>query len=85
MTTVTMNISMPETLRDHVEAQVKARGYTSASEYVRELVRRDDERRAEDRLRAKIQDGIDSGPGRDWNEIRADFLTRSRRAAKTPV
>ena len=34
-----MNISIPESLRAFVEAQVEDRGYNSASEYVRELIR----------------------------------------------
>ena len=34
-----MNISIPESLREFVEAQVEQRGYNSASEYVRELIR----------------------------------------------
>ncbi len=61
MTTVTMNISMPDTLRDFVESRVKARGYTSASEYMRELVRRDEERAAHDQFYTAIEAGVNSG------------------------
>jgi len=43
----TMNISLPDELRDFVEEQVK-RGYGTSSEYVRELIRRD-----QDRLRVR--------------------------------
>ena len=39
----TMNIPLPEELRDFVEEQVK-RGYGTSSEYVRELIRRDQDR-----------------------------------------
>lgn len=39
----TMNISLPDELRDFVEEQVK-RGYGTSSEYVRELIRRDQDR-----------------------------------------
>jgi antitoxin ParD1/3/4 len=39
----TMNISLPEDLRDFVDAQVK-RGYSTSSEYVRELIRKDQDR-----------------------------------------
>ena len=38
-----MNISLPDELRDFVEEQVK-RGYGTSSEYVRELIRRDQDR-----------------------------------------
>jgi antitoxin ParD1/3/4 len=34
-----MNISIPDSLREFVEAQVRELGYNSASEYVRELIR----------------------------------------------
>ena len=34
-----MNISIPENLRRFVEVQVRERGYNSASEFVRELIR----------------------------------------------
>ena len=39
MDMTSMNISIPESLREFVEAQVRERGYKSASEYVRELIR----------------------------------------------
>ncbi len=39
----TMNISLPDSLKDFVDEQVK-RGYGTSSEYVRELIRRDQER-----------------------------------------
>ena len=37
----TMNVSLPEALKDFVEDQVSARGYSTSSEYVRELIRKD--------------------------------------------
>lgn len=40
----TMNISLPDALKDFVDAQVARRRYGSTSEYVRELIRRDLER-----------------------------------------
>lgn len=56
----TMNISLTDDLKTFVEAQVAARSYTSASEYVRELVRR---QRDVEELRAKLLEGANSGPG----------------------
>lgn len=38
-----MNISLPEELKDFVDEQVK-RGYGTSSEYVRELIRKDQDR-----------------------------------------
>ena len=40
----TMNISLPDTLRDFVDGQVSKGGYGTSSEYVRELIRRDQDR-----------------------------------------
>lgn len=37
----TMNISLPETLKTFVDEQVSQRGYGTSSEYVRELIRKD--------------------------------------------
>lgn len=39
-----MNISLPETLKTFVDEQVSQRGYATSSEYVRELIRRDQDR-----------------------------------------
>lgn len=39
-----MNISLPDTLKEFVDEQVDRRGYGTSSEYVRELIRKDQER-----------------------------------------
>lgn len=58
----TMNISLPETLRDFVEEAVSAGGYSSVSEYMRELVRQaKTEKDLEDRLLAALG-STDLGP-----------------------
>ncbi|MCP5233810.1 MAG: type II toxin-antitoxin system ParD family antitoxin [Zoogloeaceae bacterium] len=57
----TMNISLPEELKDFVDQQVAARAYGSASEYVRELLRRE---RDVEHLRGLLLEGLESGPGR---------------------
>ena len=53
----TMNISLPDTLRDFVDDQIARGGYGTSSEYVRELIRRDQERL---RLRALLLEGAES-------------------------
>ena len=45
-----LNISLPESLKEFVAGQIAAGRYSSASEYVRELIRADEKRKAEDRL-----------------------------------
>ncbi|EEA01435.1 putative addiction module antidote protein, CopG/Arc/MetJ family [Burkholderia sp. H160] len=54
----TMNISLPDSLKDYVDEQVDAGGYGTSSEYVRELIRKDQDRK---RLRAMILQGATSG------------------------
>ena len=39
-----MNISLPESLKSFVDQQVKSHGYSSSSEYVRDLIRKDQDR-----------------------------------------
>ena len=53
----TMNVSLPEALKDFVEDQVNARGYSTSSEYVRELIRKDQDRQ---RLRGLLLEGTAS-------------------------
>jgi antitoxin ParD1/3/4 len=43
----TLNISMPEAMRDYIETQA-TRGHYSASEYVRHLIREDQKRQLEE-------------------------------------
>jgi len=55
----TMNISLPDTLRDFVDEQVKHRGYGTSSEYLRELIRKDQDQQ---RLRELLLAGANSKP-----------------------
>jgi len=55
----TMNISLPESLKSFVDRQVTSRGYSSSSEYVRELIRKDQDRQ---RLRGLLLEGAASPP-----------------------
>ena len=36
-----MNIFLPETMKSFIDEQVKAKGYSTSSEYMRDLIRRD--------------------------------------------
>lgn len=55
----TMNISLPETLKSFVDEQVNSRGFGTSSEYVRELIRKDQERL---HLRGLLLAGVASSP-----------------------
>jgi antitoxin ParD1/3/4 len=75
----TMNISLPDELRAFADHQVASHLYSSSSEYVRELIRRD---RENVRLREAVLDGIRSGDG---SEMDAAYFDRLRvRATEAP-
>jgi antitoxin ParD1/3/4 len=53
-----MNISLPDPLKAFVDGQVSTGRYSSASEYMRELIREDEKRKAQDQLEALLLDGL---------------------------
>ena len=55
----TMTISLPDALRSFVDKQVASGGYGTSSEYVRELIRKDQDRQ---QLRALLLEGANSAP-----------------------
>ncbi len=55
----TMNISLPDSLKAYVDEQVAGRGFGTSSEYVRELIRKDQDRQ---NLRALLLEGAGSAP-----------------------
>lgn len=81
-----MNISLSEDLKSFVDARMQAKGFTSASEYMRELVRRDIERQSEERFKALIEEGLASGTDpRSWEEIRASMLSKLQKSRVKPA
>ena len=56
-TMTTMNISLPDKLKGFVDEQVSERGFGSSSEYVRELIRKDQERA---QLCSLLREGVNS-------------------------
>jgi antitoxin ParD1/3/4 len=78
-----MNISLPDSMKHFIEGQVAAGGYSSASEYVRALVRADQQRQAKARLETLLLEALDSGDAttmtpEDWDAIRREGLARLR-------
>lgn len=75
----TMNISLPDPMRDWVESQVKGGQYSNNSDYVRDSIRRD-ERRAEKlrTLQQAITKGLNSADAGmlDMNEIKQEARKR---------
>jgi antitoxin ParD1/3/4 len=79
-----MNISLPETLKQFVDRQIASGRYSSASEYIRELIREDEKRRAEERLEGLLLEGLQGEEAElsreDWSAIRKE--ARARIAAR---
>ncbi len=81
-----MNISLPEPLKQFVDGQISTGRYSSASEYVRELIRADEKRKAEEALEAKLLEGLNSPESQltqaDWNAIRSEAVARVQARSK---
>lgn len=80
----TMNISLPDTLKSFVDEQVNQRGYGTSSEYVRELIRKDQDRQ---HLRELLLEGAKSEPGETvtasyFDGLRKRVLTAGKRPGK---
>jgi antitoxin ParD1/3/4 len=77
----TMNVSLPDSLRSFVDQQVAERGYSTSSEYVRELIRREQDRL---HLRRLLLDGASGPQARPADEAHFKALRAGvRRRART--
>lgn len=72
----TMNVSLPDSLKEFVDRQVAEHGYGTSSEYVRELLRREQQRQS---LRSMLLQGAASPVAR---EARGDYFTELRARAR---
>ena len=74
----TLTFSLPDSLREFIDQQVKTKGYGNISEYLRSLLREAQEAESSKRLEALLLEGLESG-GEDveadrqfWSELRAE-------------
>ena len=75
----TMNISLPDQLKEFVDEQVGSGRYSSVSEYVRDLIRDDERRKAQERLESMLMEGIQSGEPTEmtregWADVRREAM-----------
>jgi antitoxin ParD1/3/4 len=81
-----LNVSLPVALKQYVERQVEAGGYSTPSEYVRDLVRSDAKRRAEEKLGVMIDEALTSEPivadAKYWKRARRELAVRLKQAKK---
>lgn len=77
----TLTISLPKPQRAFVDAQVKARGLESASEYIEQLILQEQLRPHRDRINELLREGLNSGPAtpmtrQDLEAIEREGLAR---------
>lgn len=83
----TMNLSLPEELKRWVDEQVENGGYGTASEYVRDLLRRARERQLRHSIDAMLVEAVESGAktvmdDRDLASIRAAARAKAQKRKK---
>jgi antitoxin ParD1/3/4 len=76
-TMATMNVSLPDPMKDWVESRTHDGRFSNASDYVRHLIRKDQERQAAmAAFQAEITAGLASGDGQPFDS--AAFKARMR-------
>ena len=79
MEMTSLNVSLPKALKDYVEDQTAEEGYSTPSEYIRELIRHDRKRRVRERIEEALLEGLSSGPAK---EIGSAQWAQKRRALR---
>jgi len=84
-----MNLSLPKSVETWVKEQAVREGYVTASEYVRELLRKERLRMVREKIDAELLAAIESGQSTpmtktDWEDIRREGRRRiaARRKGK---
>ena len=73
-----MSFALPEPLRAYIDERVRSGNYGNTSEYLRELVRRDQKEQAMAHLRDLISEGLESGPPRPLDrELESELRERA--------
>lgn len=81
----TMNVSLPDAMKDWVEGRAQTGRYSNASDYVRDLIRRDQERQAKIAAMQKLVDeAIESGESELSVEEIFDSVRRRGRLNEGP-
>ena len=75
----TLNISLPDDLRAVVEDRVSNGAYATHSDYIRDLIRRDQQRVAQERLEAELLERGENAESvivdaADFRAMREEFL-----------
>ncbi len=76
-----LHVSLSDEMRGFVDQQVQGGSYHNHSEYVRDLIRHDQERKAREQVDSLLLEGLQSGEPsplttNDWQEIRNEVRNR---------
>src|SRR5688572_16722003 len=79
----TMNIALPDAMKEFVLQRVAEGGFSTASEYVRELIRADQKQKAAERLDSLLLEGLEGKAtpltNKDWSDVRAQVSERLKK------
>jgi antitoxin ParD1/3/4 len=79
----TMNVSLPDTMKAWVEKQADGGRYGNASDYVRDLIRKDQDRKAAiGALQAAITEGVESGEPKPFDADAFKLRMRDRHVVR---
>lgn len=79
----TMNVSLPEPMKAWVERQAEGGRYGNASDYVRDLIRKDQERKtAIEALQTAISEGVSSGEAQPFDADAFKLRMRERHVVR---
>ena len=76
----TLNISLPDNLREWIDARIKQGDYNSASDYLRDLIRSDQKKHI--KLEDILLEGINSGAA---VEVTPSFWEKKRQQLKLKI
>ncbi len=82
-----VHFSLPAAMRRWVEHQIQSGRYGNLSEYIRDLIRRDQERAEQEHLEKLLLEGLNSGPAIEvtpefWEEKKRKFMARAEEAKR---
>ena len=77
----TLNISLPESMREFIDQQIDQGGYSTASEYIRHLILQDQEKAEKKQIEKLLLEGLSSGEPVEitddwWEQKRTELMER---------
>ena len=77
-----LSIPVPPAMDTFIQERIAAQGFQTVSEYVRALIRADQQRAAREHLEAKLLEAVERG---DYREATPEFWQRLREATERPT